>query len=168
MKHFKTIIGLSIIIFFGASLFSQASGYDKLGKNRAQNVEKRNFSIEKTRIIEGKIMKIEKATTGQYGAPGIHLVVNSGKEAFNVHMGPEYFFNKKGVTFKIGDTIKMSAFEGSFKDQVTFYASSMEVAGNVTLIRNKNGDPEWRRSNRYGTGRSRGKGTRSYRGYRNR
>ncbi len=168
MKHFKTTIGLAIVIFFGLSLFSQDQDFRRLGKNRAQNIQKRDFSVEKTRMIEGKITKVELENNGRYGSPGIHLIVNDGKSDLSIHMGPEYFFKNKGIIFKNGDTVKLSTFEGKFNEKVTFFASSMEVAGNVILIRDKNGDPEWRRSAGIGSGRGRGRNGNSGRGYRNR
>lgn len=165
MKHFKTTIGLAIVIFFGMSLFSQNQDFRRMGKNRTQNTQKRNFSLEKTRLIEGKITKVTLENNGRYGSPGIHLIVNDGKSDLSIHMGPEYFFKSKGIIFKNGDNIKLNTFEGTFNEKVTFFASSIEAAGNITLIRNKYGDPEWRRSAGNGSGRGRGG---SSRGYRNR
>lgn len=169
MKHFKSTIVFISIIFFGLSIFAQTSGYERMRKNRAQNIAKRNFSIEKTRLIEGKIMKVEKMSYGQYAAPGIHLVVSDGKESFTVLMGPETFFNQKGIIFKAGDPIKLNTFEGTFKEKTAFYASSLVQDKNVTLIRDKSGNPSWSRSAGYrsGPGKGRGRG-RSSRGYRNR
>ncbi|MCK5221972.1 MAG: hypothetical protein KAR14_10360 [Candidatus Aminicenantes bacterium] len=168
MKHFKTTIGLAIVILFGLSLFSQNQDFRRMGKNRAQNTQNRNFSLEKTRIVEGKITKVTLENNGRYGSPGIHLVVNDGKSDLSIHMGPEYFFKSKGITFKNGDSIKLNTFEGTFNKKVTLFASSIEVAGNVTLIRNRYGDPEWRRSADNRSGRGRGRGGSSYGGYRNR
>jgi hypothetical protein len=168
MKHFKTTIGLAIVILFGLSLFSQDQGFRRMGKNRTQNTQKRNFSVEKARLIEGKITKVTLENNGQYGSPGIHLVVNDGKADLSIHMGPEYFFKSKGIIFKNGDSVKLNAFEGMYNEKVAFFASSIEVAGNVTLIRNKYGDPEWRRSAGNGSGRGRGRGGNSNRVYRNR
>ena len=166
MKHFKSVVIFVIVIFFSLSVFSQVSGYNRLGKNRSQNIAKRNFSLEKTRLIEGKITKVTLENYGRYGSPGIHLIVNDGKNDLSIHMGPEYFFKSKGMTFKNGDSIKLNTFEGTFNEKATFFASSIEVAGKVTLIRNKYGDPEWRRS--AGNSPGRGRGRSSYRGYRNR
>lgn len=157
MKHFKTTIGLAIVIFFGLSLFSQDQDFRKMGKNRAQNTQKRNFSLEKTRLIEGKITKVTLENNGQYGSPGVHLFVNDGKNELSIHMGPEYFFKSKGIIFKNGDTIKLNTFEGMFNEKVAFYVSSIEVAGNSIKIRNKFGDPEWRRSAGNGSGKGRGR-----------
>ncbi|MEN8223537.1 MAG: hypothetical protein ABFR36_09815 [Acidobacteriota bacterium] len=166
MKHLKTIIGFIAVIVFGLSLFSQNQDYGRLGKNRTQNVQKRSFSTDKHHLIGGKVAEVTLDNEGKYGSPGIHLIVNDGKDDFIIHMGPEYFFKSKGIGFKKGDSVKLNAFEGKFNGKTVFFASSVDVAGNVTIIRNKSGDPEWRRS--AGNGNGRGRGSRSNRGYRNR
>ncbi|MCK4890972.1 MAG: hypothetical protein KAS97_13635, partial [Candidatus Aminicenantes bacterium] len=139
------------------SLFSQDQDFRRMGKNRAKNIQKRSFSLEKTRLIEGKITKVTIENDGQYGSPGIHIVVNDGKDDLLIHVGPEYFFKSKGIVFNKGDLIKLNTFEGKDKEKAVFFASSMEVAGNVSLIRNMNGDPEWRRGSGNGSGRGKGR-----------
>lgn len=166
MKHFKSITVFIMVIFFGMAAFSQSQGFERLRKNRAQNITKRNFSIEKTRLIEGKITKVEKVNYGSYGATGIHLIVNEGKKGYRVIMGPQYFFNNKGIKFKTGDLIKLNTFEGTFKDQVVFYASNITTGKDVIQIRDKNGDPAWSQSrglmNRSGRGRGQRRGGRGF------
>jgi len=157
MKHFKTTIGFVVVIFFGLSLFSQNQDFRRMGKNKAQNTQKRNFSVDKTRLIEGKITNVALENNGQYGSPGLHLVVNDGKSELNIHMGPEYFFKSKGVILKNGDSIKLNTFEGTDNEKSTFYASSIEVDGNIILIRNKHGDPEWRGNTENRSRRGRGR-----------
>lgn len=164
----KIMIVFVAVLVVSSVAFAQGRGQGRGWGQGARGVCV-NYQSAKPVLVEGKIVKVEtmENTRGRFDK-GVHLVVKTKSGDTTVHMGPEAWMTKNGLTFKKGNAVKLKTYKGTLNNATAFVASEVTLGGKNVALRDKDGRPMWRRSldpdqrryknRRRGRGRGWGKG----------
>jgi hypothetical protein len=77
---------------------------------------------------------------------GVHLLIKSQNETFEVHLGPAAFLAEKNATFKDGDTVAVVGWGLPRSERFFVIAREVKKGDQVLTLRNEQGVPLWSRS----------------------
>ena len=105
-------------------------------------------------IISGEIIDSYEATSRQKYRSGLHLLVKTDQNTFDVHLGSIWYLEQKNFSFEPGDAIVIrgSAPRESLRDQfldsqmLTMTAIEVIKDNKILTLREEDGFPMWRAS----------------------
>jgi len=106
-----------------------------------------NYNPKTELTIRGTVESIDRVGYANMSGMGIHLVVKTGNEATEVHLGPAAFIDKS-MTFEKGDTVQITGSKVTMVGKTIVIAREVEKAGKVLKLRDENGVPVWSRGRR--------------------
>jgi hypothetical protein len=77
---------------------------------------------------------------------GVHLLIKSQNETFEVHLGPAAFLAEKNATFKEGDAVGVIGWGVPRSEKLFVIAREVKKGDQVLTLRNEQGVPLWSRS----------------------
>ena len=78
---------------------------------------------------------------------GVHLIVKTGSETSDVHLGPAAFIEGK-MTFKKGDSVQITGSKVTMMGKNAVIAREVRKGDQVLTLRDENGVPVWPRGRR--------------------
>ncbi len=103
----------------------------------------RMYDPNSIETITGEVVSVETFTPRGGMSQGVHLLVKTGNETVNVHLGPLWYFENQDIRIQPKDTIEVKGSRVSFTGQSAIIAAQVKK-GDVTLIlRDESGFPVW-------------------------
>jgi hypothetical protein len=116
----------------------------------------RGFDPATLETIEGEILEVTSAPSpGWRGARGLHLSVGTASGPVSVHMGPQWYLQRRGVAFAPGEQVTITGSRVSLGGGPALVATEVRRREGVLRLRAADGAPSWG-----GWGRGRGGGAR--------
>ncbi|MCC6280924.1 MAG: DNA-binding protein [Saprospiraceae bacterium] len=110
----------------------------------ATNNYSRLFDASAIKDLNGSVVSIEKITPEKGMSTGIHLLVKTEKnETISVHLGPSWYLDNQDVQFVAGDVIKVKGSSITYQNAPAIIAMTVEKGGQVLVLRDKKGNPNW-------------------------
>lgn len=120
--------------------------------DKSQRLKKMIEAYDTSNIetVEGEVVKLYEITPKNSPAFGFHIILNTGKESLNIHLGPGWYL--KNIASIIGEGDKISVTGARTKELTSYekinYRSirAAEIRKNNVLIlklRDANGRPLW-------------------------
>jgi hypothetical protein len=94
--------------------------------------------------FDGVIEKVVKSKNMHM--TGVHLLIKSQNEPFEVHLGPAAFLAEKNATFKEGDAVAVIGWGLPRPGKFFVIAREVKKGDQVLTLRNEQGVPLWSRS----------------------
>jgi len=129
-----------------------------LAQPRWQHRLSEDYDVDEVETINGMVDGVN--------SPRAIISDDSGIQ-YEIHMGPVWFWDRKGYQLKEGVRAELKGWLGDVKGSRHFYPKEIRQDGNVFVLRDGHGIPEWS-SNRNPRDRNHTVGNRGYghRGYR--
>ncbi len=83
---------------------------------------------------------------GQRGGTGTHLLLKTKDATLDVHVGPTWYLEKQGISFKEGDEVEVLGSLVKSKDALL--ARTIKKGGTAVTLRDSSGRPLWAGKNR--------------------
>lgn len=93
--------------------------------------------------ISGEVISVEKTVPRKGTFYGTHLIVKTGEEAISVHLGPGWYVEDQGITFKPEDKLEITGSKVTFDEEQVIIASEVKKGDETLKLRDKNGIPYW-------------------------
>jgi hypothetical protein len=93
-------------------------------------------------MIQGDVVEVQQIERGRRG--GVHLLVASGSERLDVHLGPAAYLEDQGLTLAKGDRIEVKGSRVEFDGKPAIIAQEVRRGGQVVALRDESGLPLWR------------------------
>jgi DNA/RNA endonuclease YhcR with UshA esterase domain len=106
-----------------------------------------NYDPKTEITIQGSVEKVDRLTSEAMPGMGIHLVLKSGKETIEIHLGPASFVEKT-MTFKEGNTIEVIGSKVTMMGKTVVVAREIKKENKVLKLRDEKGVPLWSRMQR--------------------
>ena len=102
--------------------------------------------------FSGEVIKVETVTPMKGMSPGVHVILLSGKETVDVHLGPTWFIERLDTPILKGDKIEV---KGSMvvmtveekpeekRAMHVLLASEVKKGDKVLILRDATGEPVW-------------------------
>ena len=102
------------------------------------------YDPETVVTVRGEVTRVERGRTAARGA-GIHLHVWVGETTYDVHLGPEWFFEEQGLRFRAGDQVEIRGSRLDLDGSPALIAARLRFDGKVVELRDAEGCPLWGR-----------------------
>ena len=104
----------------------------------------RRYDLSNIETLEGEVVSVDSYTSRRGVSQGVHLLVNTGKETVEIHLGPSWYLEERDFEFVPEDKIAITGSRININGEPAIIASQIKK-GNATLIlRDENGFPLWR------------------------
>ena len=104
-----------------------------------------DYDTESVVSIQGTVERVEEHTRGK-GWKGTHLILVSGEETLEVHLGPSFFLEENDFAFSPGDLIEVTGSRGTGDKKLDLIAREVRMKERTLILRNPDGKPKWSRS----------------------
>jgi hypothetical protein len=74
---------------------------------------------------------------------GLHLLLNTGKETVDVHLGPAWYLENQDIIIKPKDKIEVTGSRITFAGQPALIAGQVKKGDTTLILRDDNGFPMW-------------------------
>lgn len=108
-------------------------------------VAQRNYDPKTVETIDGKVLSVEKTTPTKNRGYGVHLMLQTDKEAIAVHLGPARYIDKQASRIESNDTITVTGSRVSVNGKPAIIAAQVTKGSEVLKLRDENGVPVWSR-----------------------
>jgi hypothetical protein len=126
---------LMLIIFALALAGLTGSLYAQRGPARLYDGTAMAFDGTIEKVVQSKHMHMT----------GVHLLIKSQNETFEVHLGPAAFLAEKNVTLSEGDAVAVIGWRAPRSDRFFVIAREVKKGDKVLTLRNEQGLPLWPR-----------------------
>jgi hypothetical protein len=104
----------------------------------------RGFDPAALETIEGDILEVTSAPSpGWRRARGLHLSVQTSDGPVSVHVGPQWYMQRKGAAFAAGERVAITGSRVSLRGQPTLVATEVRRGESVLRLRTADGVPAW-------------------------
>lgn len=147
MKHIMLVIAL--LVFSAGLCVPQGTASTRVKKwtgSRGWGAETpyvRLYNSKTVETINGTISAIQRFIPGRGMSAGIHLLVKSGIEVIDVHLGPEWFIENQDINIQPKDQIEIKGSRVMFRGQPVIIAEEIRKGEDVLKLRDENGFPAW-------------------------
>lgn len=102
----------------------------------------RGFDPKAVTTIQGEILEVQRVTRGR--REGVHLVVATGSEKIEVHLGPSFYVDAQSLKLAKGDKVEVKGARTTLGGQPLVIAQEVRRGDQVLALRDANGVPAWR------------------------
>ncbi len=103
-----------------------------------------NYDVNSVITVTGMVEKVEKRPGKAGSFFGVHLMLKTEKESFDVHLGPEWFVEDGESKFLINDKVKVTGSRIMYKGRPAIIAKEIVKGDDVLKLRDDRGFPSWR------------------------
>jgi hypothetical protein len=94
---------------------------------------------------KGTVEEIRQHDRAGMAGTGTHLIVKSGDQTLDVHLGPADFLAAQQMTFANGDQIEVTGSKVKFDDAEAIIAREVKKGDKTLTLRDSQGVPKWSR-----------------------
>lgn len=104
----------------------------------------RSFNPKSLKKLTGEITNIFSPDNQKHNAEGVILTVSSGKEEFEVHLGPYWYISRQFKRFKEGEKISVTGSLVNYRDHDILVVQTLRRGKNTYRLRDEYGSPFWK------------------------
>jgi hypothetical protein len=103
-----------------------------------------NYDPKTEVTLTGSVEAVDRAQYANMPRMGIHLILKTGNETTEVHLGPAAFVDRK-MTFEKDDTVQITGSKVTMMGKTVVIAREIKKGNEVLKLRDENGVPLWSR-----------------------
>jgi hypothetical protein len=142
------LFALSMMICVAGGSFAQGS----MGRGGGSGQAGHMYDPKTVETLSGEVISVEqvhgkgwgRGKGGRGGSYGVHLVLKSDKEEVAVHLGPNWYLDKHGLTVAPGNRIEVRGSRITFEGKPAIIAAEVKMGDQSLKLRNEDGLPAWR------------------------
>lgn len=104
----------------------------------------RRYDFENLETLAGEVVSVETYSTGRGNSQGVHLLVNTGEETLEVHLGPSWYLESRDFAIAPKDKIAITGSRINFYGEPAIIARQIEKGNETLILRDEYGFPLWR------------------------
>lgn len=105
------------------------------------------YDVKTETTITGTVESVENITgaggRGRRCMGGTHLVVKTGNDTVEVHVGPTAYLAEKGITLAKGDTLEILGSRVKVDNENVLIARQIKTGEDTWTLRDASGRPAW-------------------------
>lgn len=107
------------------------------------SVSSRIYDPQTVETVSGRVISIEQVARGAGSNYGIHLELQTDHGTLSVHLGPQEYLRRHGVTIAPHDSIKVTGSRVTLRGEPVLIAAQIRKGNRTVLLRNALGVPLW-------------------------
>ncbi|MDJ0687144.1 MAG: hypothetical protein QNJ41_01410 [Xenococcaceae cyanobacterium MO_188.B32] len=104
----------------------------------------RRYDLNKVETLDGEVVSIDAYRSRRGIAQGVHLLVNTGKETVEVHLGPSWYLEERDFAITPEEKITITGSRIDINGEQAIIASQIKQGNKTLVLRDENGFPLWR------------------------
>lgn len=130
-----------LVLFMALGLVAATYG---VGPARAQGPATQTYNPATVETLEGTVEEVKFVSMGPRGmGGGVHLLVTSGNQSLEVHLGPRFYLEENDFEVEPGDTVEITSSRLSGGDRPVWLAREIKRGDAQLTLREENGTPLW-------------------------
>jgi len=101
------------------------------------------YDIAGQQTISGTIQEIKDYPCPVSGSLGTHLAIKTGSEVLEAHLAPAAFLKEYGMSFKVGDSVKVLGVRAMFDGKPAILVREITVGDVTATFRDDKGRSAW-------------------------
>ncbi len=102
------------------------------------------YNFARIENLDGEVISVDTPTFRRGIPQGVHLIVNTGKETVEVHLGPSWYLEDQDFAISPEDKIAITGSRININGEQAIIASQIKKGNNTLMLRDDNGIPLWR------------------------
>jgi hypothetical protein len=133
----KTTLALSVVLLAGLAAVAAVQGTGKATPSS-------HYDPATVETLKGTVeeVKLTSFGRGRMGG-GVHLLVSSGEETVEVHLGPRYFLEDSDFEVEPGEEIEVTGSRVPMRGRSAVIAREITLGGYSLALRDSGGVPVW-------------------------
>lgn len=103
----------------------------------------RMYNLDTIETIQGEVISIDAFKPTSSMSQGMHLLINTGKETVDIHLGPAWYLENQDISIKPKDKIEVTGSRINFTGQPTIIAGEVKKGDATLILRDESGFPIW-------------------------
>ena len=103
----------------------------------------RKYDLSQIETFDGEVVSVDAYTSRRGVSQGVHLLVNTGKETVEVHLGPSWYLEDLDFVITPEDKIAIKGSRINIDGEPTIIASEIKKGSESLMLRDENGFPLW-------------------------
>jgi hypothetical protein len=101
-----------------------------------------SYDAATVETLAGTVVEVRQVS-GQHGWEGVHLVLKTGSETIEVHLGPAWFLENQAQQIGAGDEVAVTGSRVEIDGSAAILAAEIAKGDEVLVLRDENGFPVW-------------------------
>jgi len=127
-------LALGLLVFSGLGCGAQQ-------KPATADVPK--YDVDSQQTISGTIQEVKDYPCPVSGSLGTHLAIKAGSEILEAHLAPAAFLKEYGISFKVGDSVKVAGVRLMFDGKPAILVREITMGDVTVTFRDDKGRPAW-------------------------
>lgn len=106
----------------------------------------RNFDPASVTTVEGEILDVQRPSGRAH--EGVHVVLATGSEKLDVHLGPDSYVDKQTLKLAKGDRVEVKGSRTTVGGKPAMIAQEVKRGDERLVLRDAEGVPAWSRGRR--------------------
>ncbi|MDG5814315.1 hypothetical protein QA601_04445 [Chitinispirillales bacterium ANBcel5] len=134
-----------IALIFGASLtvFSQTLRFRGSEKWGYDSQYEQLYGTNSLQEYRGTVIAIDTVTPMHDMSSGIKLVIESGFDSLDVHLGPAWYVLYQDINLSESDNVEVRGRRANLRDNVFIMAKEIRFDDGIIRLRDDSGIPYW-------------------------
>lgn len=103
----------------------------------------RMFDPKAVVTLTGTITSLAEITPMRGMGAGVHLMLKTGAETVDVHLGPQWYLESQDADLQPGDVVTVRGSRIEIDKQPVVIAVEVKRGGDVLVLRDADGTPRW-------------------------
>ncbi len=103
----------------------------------------RKYDLSQIETLDGEVVSVDAYTSRRGVSQGVHLLVNTGKETLDVHLGPSWYLEDQNFVITPEDKIAITGSRINIDGESAIVASQIKKGSETLVLRDENGFPLW-------------------------
>jgi DNA/RNA endonuclease YhcR with UshA esterase domain len=101
------------------------------------------YDVASQQTISGTIQEVKDYPCPVSGSLGTHLAIKAGSEILEAHLAPAAFLKEYGISFKVGDSVKVVGVRAMFDGKPAILVREITMGAVTATFRDDKGRPAW-------------------------
>lgn len=103
----------------------------------------RLYDAKTVETVSGAVTAVQEMTPFKGMGNGVHLMLQTDKEALSVHLGPAWYIERQDTRIVAGDRIEVKGSRITYEGKSAIIAAEIHKGDEVLMLRDTNGIPMW-------------------------
>lgn len=142
-------IALNVLVFVFSFVLAHAS-FAQPGKNSnnsggwgAGHAYDRMYDPKTVTTVHAEVISIQNMIPLKGMSTGVHLLVKTGTETIDIHLGPTWFIDKQDLDIRPKDKIEILGSRITYEGKPAIIAAEIIKGDEKLVLRNENGTAVW-------------------------
>jgi hypothetical protein len=137
------LVAVSLLLLASIALAAPWKGWRGSGGWGMGSAYQRMYDPATVETLSGTVESVDKVTPMKGMHYGIHLLLKTGKETIDVHLGPGWYIERLDTKIEKGDKIEVKGSRVTIAVKPAIIAAEVKKGDSILVLRDSAGVPAW-------------------------